>query len=137
MGTASITAAGSLALAALLLVGCGSPSAAPASTPSAPDVGAHDSPRGSSSDPQVEAPLPEQLVAARSGGDPRQFASLVSRAAATCSDPDAARQLGQLSAVAERWADSIAVARPKAQARTEAQLDQIDWAALVEACAGT
>jgi hypothetical protein len=134
MGTGSITAAGSLALAALLLVGCGSPEADPARASSAADVGVQPSTPRSSPEPQAGAPLPEQLFAARSGGDPRQFASLVSRAAATCGDPDAARRLGQVSAVAERWADAIAFARPKAQARAEAQLAEVDWAAALAGC---
>jgi hypothetical protein len=74
------------------------------------------------------------LLAARTAGDPRRFAALVSRAAATCTDEPSARRLGQLSAVAERWADAIAFARPKAQARTEAQLAEVDWAAVLAAC---
>ena len=122
-----------LACAAALVLGCGAATDAvvPASSGPTPSVA---NPSASTPDPQPEGPLIDQLLAARSAGDPQAFASLVARAAASCTDPAASRRLGQLSAVAGRWADSIAFARPKAQARTEAQLTEVDWEQLVASC---
>lgn len=134
MATAAIAAAASLTLAAMLVAGCGSPPDDLASPSSALDVEAPAPTPGSPVPSQNGAPRSDELLEARASGDPRGFASLVSRAAATCADPDSARQLGQLSAVAERWADSVAFARPKAQARTEAQLDLVDWADVLAPC---
>lgn len=121
------------ACAAALLVGCASAagSGVPRSAASAPPVGA---PTATPPTATAPGPLLDELLAAREDGDPLRFAALVSQAAATCTDPAATRQLGQLSAVAERWADSLSYSRPKAQARTEAQLAEVDWAALVSAC---
>lgn len=121
-----------LAFAIALLAGCGAVTDSdplPSPQPSSPEASAGSSP------PSESAPaLLDDLLAARTAGDPRRFAALVSRAAASCTDLAASRKLGQLSAVAERWADSIAFARPKAQVRTEAQLAEVDWAAVVSPC---
>jgi hypothetical protein len=80
------------------------------------------------------AALLEQALAARAAEDPQRFAALVAQAAASCTDPAAARRLGELSAIAGRWADSLAFARPKVQARTESQLAEVEWDALISAC---
>ena len=114
-------------------MGCGAATDAdvPTSGGPAPSVS---SPAAPAPDPRPEGPLLDQLLAAKSAGDPQGFATLVAQAAASCADPSAARRLGQLSAVAGRWADSIAFARPKAQARTEAQLAEVDWEELVATC---
>jgi hypothetical protein len=117
---------------AALLVGCGAAaeSGVPASSQTMPSAaGSTPSPSAVSADA-----LLDDLLAARAAGDPQRFAALVSQAATSCADPDASRSLGQLSAVAGRWADSLAFARPKAQARTEAQLAEVDWAYLISAC---
>jgi hypothetical protein len=116
-----------LTCAAVLVVGCGTPRQA--------DPASAATPASSPPTTIAEPVTAEQLRTARSAGDPRRFAALVSRAAASCPDPDAARSLGQASAVAERWADAIALARPKVQARTEAQLSAVTWETLLAACA--
>jgi hypothetical protein len=121
-----------LAFTAGLLAGCSAVTDSgplPSAPPSPPETSIGSSP---SSEPAPA--LLDDLLAARTAGDPRRFATLVSQAAASCTDPAASRQLGQLSAVAERWADAIAFARPKAQARTEAQLAEVDWAAVLADC---
>jgi len=121
-----------VACSAALLVGCSaaSGSGVPASSQTVPSAGG-----GTASPGAVSADsLLGDLLAARSAGDPQRFAALVSQAATSCADPEASRSLGQLSAVAARWADSLAFARPKAQARTEAQLAAVDWADLISAC---
>jgi hypothetical protein len=120
------------ACAAALLVGCGAAtdSGVPAPSQTAPSA---ESPTASPGTVSPDALL-DDLLAARSAGDPQRFAALVSQAATSCADPDASRSLGQLSAIAARWADSLAFARPKAQARTEAQLAEVDWAGLISAC---
>lgn len=129
----SLRTAPVLTCAAALLLGCGATTnpVVPASTAPTPSVAG---PTSSAPDVQPEGPLLDQLLAAKSAGDPQTFATLVSQAAASCADPAASRQLGQLSAVAGRWADSLAFARPKAQARTEAQLAEVDWAELLAGC---
>ena len=122
--------AAAVACAAALLVGCGAAadSGVPASSQTMPS-GSTPSPSAVSADA-----LLDDLLAARAAGDPQRFAALVSQAASSCADPDASRSLGQLSAVAGRWADSLAFARPKAQARTEAQLAEVDWSDLISSC---
>jgi hypothetical protein len=39
-----------------------------------------------------------------------------------------------VATIASRWASALEDSRPKAQARTEAQLAAVDWDALVAAC---
>ncbi len=129
--TAAVVAAG-----AALLVGCG---AATGSGMSASDPTVTSAASGTATPGAVSADAPpdeliDDLLSARSGGDPQRFAALVSQASTSCADPDVSRSLGQLSAVAARWADSLAFARPKAQARAEAQLAEVDWAELISAC---
>jgi hypothetical protein len=79
--------------------------------------------------------LLEQALSARAAQDPPRFAALVAQAAESCADPAAARRLGEVSAIAGRWADALAFARPKVQARTEAQLAEVEWDELIAACA--
>jgi hypothetical protein len=79
--------------------------------------------------------LLELALAARAAQDPPRFAALVAQAAESCDDPTATRRLGEVSAIAGRWADALAFARPKVQARTEAQLAEVEWDKLIAACA--
>lgn len=132
-----------LACAGLLLVACGDGADdGPVqqrdrlSSPDAPDTGGH----GGSAD----APAPgeddaaeviDQALAARATNDSAQFAALVSAAAQACPDERAAGRLGEVAAIAERWSSALQDGRPKVQAVTENQLAQVDWDALVGACA--
>jgi hypothetical protein len=123
-----------LACAVAPVVGCGTvtdPRTSPSTTVPSGSTVATSAPAS----PSTDVVTLEQLLAARSGDDPQRFAALVAGAAASCDDPDAARDLGAAAAVAARWADALALARPKVQARTEAQLAAVDWAALLAACA--
>lgn len=119
-----------VAAATVLLVGCGAPAQGP------PPASSWPASAGPTASPDAASPttLLDELLAARAQGEPQRFAALVSRAAASCTDADAARTLGQLSAVATRWAESVTSARPKAQARTEAQLSAVAWSELLAAC---
>lgn len=125
-----------VACAAALLLGCGAAtgSGVPASDPTVTPAASGTATPGAATADALPDELINDLLAARSAGDPQRFAALVSEAATSCADPDVSRSLGQLSAVAARWADSLAFARPKAQARTEAQLAEVDWAELISAC---
>jgi hypothetical protein len=78
--------------------------------------------------------LVQQALDARSANDVAQFAALVSSAGKACADADAARRLGELAVIAGRWATAVQQGRPKQQATTEAQLAQVDWAALASSC---
>jgi hypothetical protein len=64
------------------------------------------------------------------------FAALVRAAGTACPDRGAARRLGDVAAMAARWSSAVQDGRPKAQAVAEAQLDTVDWDALVAACVG-
>ncbi len=77
----------------------------------------------------------DQALAARATNDSAQFAALVSAAAQACPDEGAAGRLGEVAAIAERWSSALQDGRPKVQAVTENQLAQVDWDALVGACA--
>jgi hypothetical protein len=112
---------GVLACAGLLLVGCG-------------DSGSDDPPAPDGDD---TAALIEQALAARATNDSAQFAALVSAAAQACPDPAAAGRLDEVAAIADRWSSALQDGRPKVQAVTEDQLGQVDWDALVGACAAS
>ena len=82
---------------------------------------------------QDVAALIERALAARAVND-SDFASLERAAGTACPDPRAARRLGDAAAMAARWSSAVQDGRPKAQAVAEAQLDTVDWDALVAAC---
>jgi hypothetical protein len=69
------------------------------------------------------------------GSDAGALVPALQRAAASCPDEATAKRLGEVAAVAQRWAQAIEDNRPKVQARTEAQLGEVDWAALATSCA--
>jgi hypothetical protein len=118
--------------AALLAAGCST---------AAEDSGATETTSGPPSSTLTALPqtgdageLVAQALAARAAQDPPRFAALVSAAGEACTDPSASRRLGDVATIASRWASALEDSRPKAQARTEAQLAAVDWDALVAAC---
>lgn len=78
----------------------------------------------------------ERALAARSANAPAEFAELLTAASRACPDPDAARRLGEVAAIAARWSSALLDGRPKAQKVTEEQLAAIEWDGLVDSCAG-
>lgn len=80
------------------------------------------------------AALVERALAARAANDSAEFAALVSAAARACTDPGAARRLGDLAVTAGRWSSALQDGRPKAQRVTELQLAKVDWDALAATC---
>jgi hypothetical protein len=109
--------------AAALLAGCG------LGTDSAPSSG---STSAATADAAVLLEAAEQ---AWTGSDRAALAPALRQAAASCPDPATAKRLGEVAAVAARWAQAVEDNRPKVQARTEAQLGEVDWQALAAACA--
>ncbi len=97
------------------------------------DPGRGQSPEPLPPGPQDVAALIERALAARAVND-SDFAPLVRAAGTACPDPRAARRLGDVAAMAARWSSAVQDGRPKAQAVAEAQLDTVDWDALVAAC---
>jgi hypothetical protein len=115
----------------LLLVGCGSADEGEPLAPS--ELGRGQSSQALPQGQQDVAALIERALAARAVND-SDFASLVRAAGTACADPRAARRLGDVAAMAARWSSAVQDGRPKAQAVAEAQLDTVDWDALVAAC---
>ncbi len=115
----------------LLLVGCGP--AGEGEPLASSDPGRDQSPQALPPGQQDVAALIERALAARAVNDP-DFASLVRAAGTACPDPRASRRLGDVAAMAARWSSAVLDGRPKAQAVAEAQLDTVDWDALVAAC---
>lgn len=109
-----------LAGTALMLVACGAPAADDDAPPATQDA----------------ADLIQRALAAREADDLDEFADLVSAAASSCQDLAASGRLGEVAVIAGRWSAAVLEGRPKQQAVTEAQLAEVDWAALATACSG-
>jgi hypothetical protein len=105
----------------------------PITLPDTPDAGADGVPAAPAQSDEDAGSLVERALALRDDR-PAEFPALVSAASQACSDPDAARRLGEVALIATRWSSALLEGRPKAQAVTEAQLATIDWDALVSAC---
>jgi hypothetical protein len=140
VATHRIRSAIALSCAGLLLAGCGDAyevgsvqQREPTAVPDAPGAGPDGVPAATANGQEDTATLVERALAAQADR-PEDVSALISAASQACPDPDAARRLGEVSLIAERWSSALLEGRPMAQAVTEAQLATIDWDALVSAC---